>query len=250
MFPGLALAQRLECSDAENARVSAEEYIDVSGGVVAFGGPSSPLTHAIGIGMNGPVSESDLDRIEVFYRERGAPSNIDLCPLADPALMERLGRRGYRITEFNNVLYRDLDGAPERTSLVRILEPADVWARTMISGFFGRDDLSADELAIGLSLFRMPGGTAFLAEIDGAPAAAGAARLQGTLATLFGDSTLLRFRGRGLQPAIIARRLAWAAEHRCELATAATVPGTVSQRNYMRLGFQIAYTKMNMLREL
>jgi hypothetical protein len=34
-----------------------------------------------------------------------------------------------------------------------------------------------------------------------------------------------------------------AAELKCDLATASTLPGSVSQRNYERHGFQMAYTK-------
>jgi GNAT superfamily N-acetyltransferase len=258
IFPGLELARRLEASDAANAAASAKESIEAGGGVVAYAGPTSPLSHAIGLGMHGPVTDADLDRVEAFYRDRDTPSNIDLCPLADHTLMEKLGRRGYRITEFNNVLV----GRPAKLEVVRRLDPSHVrlricgpedselWSRTMVAGFFDREDLSAEEIAMGERLFRMPGAVGFIAEVNGTPAAAGTARKFGTLVTMFGDSTLPRFRGRGLQKELIALRLEWAEAEGCDLATAATLPGTPSQRNYMRAGFAVAYTKMNMCREL
>ncbi len=70
------------------------------------------------------------------------------------------------------------------------------------------------------------------------------------VATLCADATLKTHRGRGLQQALIQARLADAASRGAVLATAATMPGTVSQRNYERCGFRVAYTKMNMQRDL
>jgi GNAT superfamily N-acetyltransferase len=124
-----------------------------------------------------------------------------------------------------------------------------LWTRTLVAGFFERTELTLEELAIGDSLAAMHGAGAFLAEVDGRAAAAATARVHQKLISLFGDSTLPEFRGKGLQPALIRARLLWAAEQECTLATAATLPGTVSQRNYQREGFQVAYTKMNMQRE-
>ena len=34
----------------------------------------------------------------------------------------------------------------------------------------------------------------------------------------------------------------------CDLATAATLPGSVSQRNYERHGFRVAYTRATLVR--
>ena len=252
IFPGSELARRLEAADASNAAACATESIEAGGGTVAFAGANSPLTHAVGIGMKGPVTGPDLDRIETFFHDRGAPSNIDLCPLADPTLFEGLGRRGYRITEFNNVLYLPLGNSLAPPTNIRTALPRerDVWSRTMVAGFFERDDLSDDEPRIGEALFDMPGAIACIAEVDGAPAAAAAARIDEGVMSLFGDSTLPRFRGRGLHKRFIEFRLACAGSSGCALAYAATLPGSISQRNYWRAGFRIAYTKINMSRGL
>jgi GNAT superfamily N-acetyltransferase len=66
---------------------------------------------------------------------------------------------------------------------------------------------------------------------------------------LYADATHPFFRRRGVQAALIAARLRAGAERGCDLATAGTLPGTVSQRNYERLGFQVAYTRALMVRE-
>ena len=249
IFAGAELARYLEDADAGNARASAGEYLDIGGGVAAFAGPTSPLTHAIGLGMRGPVPESDLDKVEEFYRMRHSPCELDLCPLADPSLFDMLGRRSYRISEFNNVLVRRLQAVPEtQPGRVEIVTDADLWARTLTAGFLEKEEVESHELAPGLHLAAMPGTVLFLAAIEGAAAAGGAARIQGTLATLFADSTLARYRNRGLQKELIAARLQWAASQGTQWATASTLPGSVSQWNYVRAGFQIAYTKASFRR--
>lgn len=249
----VALARVLEASDARNAALSAKELLHVAGGSVAYAGPGSPLTHAIGVGMDGPVTPADLEVIESFYRDRGCSQvNIDLCPLADPALNEQLGARGYRIVEFNNVMVRGVDPllafTDERVESVQPDGQAE-WSRVLAEGFFEHDPLP-EELQIGDDLYAMEGAAAFLARIDGIAAAGGAMAIHGPLATLFGDATLKPYRGRGLQSAIILARLAHAAAAGCGMATAATVPGSVSHRNYERCGFRVAYTKLNMQRDL
>ncbi len=247
---GLALARLIELTEARNVAAWAHEHIEAGGGVASFAGPSSPISHAIGVGMNGPVTESDIDSIEQFYRSRGAPANMDLCPLADPSLMETLGRRGYRITEFQNVLVSNVLACDPPPG-VRIAGPdeAGLWTRTMLAGFFEKTEFTAEELTLGDGIFSMPSAAAFLATSEGAPAAAGAACLRGGVAYLFGDSTLPLFRKRGLHSALIRARMAWAAAGESTLAAACTVPGSGSQRNYLRAGFAVAYTKMNMCRD-
>src|SRR4051812_24430221 len=110
MFLDSALAKRIEAGEALNA-AECGEALRIAGGYAAFAGVGSALTHAIGIGMNGPVTPGEFDELEHFYRSRGAWVNLDFCPHADPSLMELLGKRGYRIVECNNVLAGPIAGA-------------------------------------------------------------------------------------------------------------------------------------------
>ena len=75
-----------------------------------FAGVGSLIGRAVGLGFDGPVSAADLDRLEEFYRSRGAPAQVDVCPLSDGKLMEMVKERGYGLFELNNVLYRRLEG--------------------------------------------------------------------------------------------------------------------------------------------
>jgi len=59
------------------------------------------------------------------------------------------------------------------------------------------------------------------------------------VASFGGAGTLPEFRNRGVQKALLLARLAKAAEHGCDLAMVATMPGSGSQRNVERQGFRV-----------
>ena len=202
--------------------------------------------------MQGPVTAAELDELEEFYRSRGTVINVDLCPLADPSLAELLGKRCYRIAEFNNVLVRAAQPVPDGVDArIRLAGEADrdAWARTTMYGFLEREEILQPEMDLAGLLYKMPSGVPWLAEIAGEPVAAAGMAVRDGLAMLFGDATRPGYRNRGLHTALIVARMQYAGEHECDLITASTLPGSGSQRNYERLGFRVAYTKMIMLHE-
>jgi len=254
IFADQALARRIERAAAFDAKACAPAHsgsatLDAGGGVAVFVGAESPLTHAVGVGLDGPVREAELGAIEAFFRSRGAPVSFELSPLADPGLFAALGDRGYRITEFNNVMVKRLAGLEiVITPRVRraIGGEDDLWAHILGEGFFEKAELSHEEMDIGRDLFRMPGAICYLASVNGEAAAGAALTVRDGLATLCADGTIARFRRFGLQRELIAARLNEAAAQGCDLATASTLPGSQSQRNYERMGFEVAYTKVTL----
>jgi len=266
-FADLTLARRLERAGAQSgveyAQAQARLHSElgatveaVAGGHAIFVGPASPLSRAVGLGLSGPVTTAELDRAETFYRERGTPVQVELCPLAHPSLRESLGRRGYRLAEFENVWVRPLDrrgSFPPPSPEIRIteagLEQADVWADTVSRGFAEQEDLTPADLEIAAPFPHMASVSCFLAWIGGRPAGAAALGIHQRLAALFTASTRVSFRGRGVQTALLHARLAFAAARGCDLAAVQTEPGSASQRNVERLGFRLAYTKVTMIRE-
>jgi GNAT superfamily N-acetyltransferase len=81
-----------------------------------------------------------------------------------------------------------------------------------------------------------------LAWVDGEPAGTGSLVIEEGVGWLAGDSTLPRFRRRGIQQEVQRHRLHLASEAGCELAVTEATPGSASQRNMERLGFRLAYT--------
>ena len=255
IFADLALARRLEAAEAANTRgCSATEgaaVLEMAGGCAIFAGADSPLTQAVGIGLHGPVRGAELDAIESFLASRGARVSLDVCPLADPTLLEALAERGYRATEFNNVLVKPLAGGEiVFTPRVRraLAGEGDLWSHTVGRGFFEQVELTTAEMDVGRAIFAMPEALCYLAAAEsGQPAGGAAAALRDGLAILFADATVDEYRRRGLQRELIAARLNEALARGCDLATASTAPGSASQRNYERMGFTVAYTKVTLV---
>jgi GNAT superfamily N-acetyltransferase len=99
------------------------------------------------------------------------------------------------------------------------------------------------------AIFRVSPATTFLAFLNGEPVGgAGMATFDG-VANLFGASTLPAFRNRGVQTALIQTRLAFAVASGCDFAKVTTLPGSGSQRNVERQGFQVAYTRTVFVKE-
>jgi hypothetical protein len=99
------------------------------------------------------------------------------------------------------------------------------------------------EVGISRPLFYAPGMACFLGLVDEQPAGGGAVAMHQGVATLFGASTRVALRQRGVQAALLQARLAFVAATGCDLATTNTKPGSRSQRNAERQGFRVVYTR-------
>jgi GNAT superfamily N-acetyltransferase len=260
-FVDLEFARRLETAEIlSTAHVKAlQRYAPdatsemFAGGTAVFGGRSYPANHIVGMGLYGPVSSADVDRVEDFYRSHGVACEIVASPLADRSLFELLAPRDYCITEFNSVLVLRLDGhdliepAPGIT-VERVDETSElVWGGVLAKGFAEFGPLP-ENLFAGFA--SVPDSLCFLARVNGEPAggAAGSILRETGIAALFGTATLPEFRRRGVQGTLINRRLWEAANAGCEYAVVSTMPGSGSQRNMERRGFRVAYTKLVMVR--
>ena len=93
IFADLHLARRLERAEATaGARfveahrrlepICKAEWLDVAGTYAMFDGPDSPVTQTFGLGLFSEPNAVDLDRLETFFVERGAPVVHEVSPLA------------------------------------------------------------------------------------------------------------------------------------------------------------------------
>ncbi len=229
----------------------------IGGGHMIFAGVGSLIGRAVGLGFDGPVSAADLDRLEEFYRSRGAPAQVDVCPLSDGKLMEMVKERGYGLFELNNVLYRRLEGDEEMRvpggARIRAgrTEEAESFCAILQCSFFPKGDAPSDFAAMVTPLFQMEGALTFVAEMEGRAVACGAGLVipEHKVVALFGAGTLAEFRGRGLHTALLRLRMQLAAQAGCEVAVIVTQGGSSSQRNAERLGFRVAYSKATMIRK-
>ena len=262
LFADLALARRLERAEAASSvafveargRLSPESgaaWIEIGGAYAMFDGPDSPVTQTFGVGLSSPVTFMALDRLEAFFRERGAPVFHEVSPLAGVGLADLLSRRGYRPVEFTSVLYMPLPAAGSATPSnprlhTRLMEEGEheLWSRTSALGWGEHPEITEFLLGLGRVVASSDNADAFFAELDGRPIATGLLRCHEGVALFGGASTLPDARKQGAQRALLAARMELARMRGCDVATMSAPPGSGSQRNAERHGFRIAYTRI------
>jgi hypothetical protein len=261
------LSRRLEFAEAQVAVEGANTMMAsnpetsvaverVAGGYAVYCGANSPITQAVGLGLNGPVSAEEFDRLEEFYFSRNEPVRAETSPLADASLFALYRERGYGVTEFSNVMVRPIDSAerwqePDGIEIWKASrQEMELWTLTVAQGFAENYPVTEEIIRI-MKVFGLSRGMeCYLASIDGKVAGGATLSLRGKIAGLFGASTLPDFRKRGVQTALLRARLRRAAEVRCEIAMSLAQPGSHSQRNISRLGFRTLYTRVKFEREV
>lgn len=263
IFSDKNLSQRLERTEGRanadfvetRARLDPEygaEWIEVGGTYAMFDGVESPLTQTFGLGVFEETTPEQLGEIEAFFKKHDAPVFHEVSPMADMSLLTLLADRSYRPIELTSVMYREL--SPESTGiagddsnlLTRVITPGeeDLWATISAGGWATVHESLADfMLAFGRINTQCFGSHPYLAELDGKPIAAGMLFIYDEVCILAGASTVPEGRNRGAQTALLRDRLRFAVESGCTLAIMAALPGSQSQRNAQKNGFNIAYTR-------
>ena len=261
IFADFELAKRLESAEAyacaqfagARKRVHPEtssEWMLCAGATVVFDGIDAPTTQTFGLGLCEDLPPAALDQIERFFGDRGAEVMHEVCPFAGTATLDLLCKRGYRPVEISNVLYRAVEppsGTHTPDIRVRVvgLDEAEVWSDVNARGWtHEHPEFEQFVRETGVLMAAREGSPCFLAEIDGAPGAAGTLTLHEGVALFGGAATVPALRRRGLQAALLHDRMRYAAEHGCDLAMMVAEAGSNSQRNAERKGFRVAYTRL------
>jgi GNAT superfamily N-acetyltransferase len=274
LFCDTAMVQRIERAEAQLiARASEAAHrrraddagfvIPIAGGVASFAEAGSPYNKVAGLGFGGVPSPATLDEIERAYAALGAPVQVELAHLADPAIGALLTGRGYRLILFDNVLGSVLLGQPERVtpSGVEVRpsgeEEFESWLDIVLHGFAHpdtqgvplHDELAREVIAGAGRDFAGAGGIRYIALRDGVIAGGARLRMAEGVAQLAGATTAPAHRRRGVQAALLSARLADAAAAGCDIAVVTTLPGSKSQQNVQRQGFDLLYTRATLVRQ-
>jgi ribosomal protein S18 acetylase RimI-like enzyme len=262
-----SVARRIEHAEAtmigEFGRLAARQFGDqkvfignCAGGIAVAAGPGAPYSKVAGLGFE-PIDESALAVVESAYAERATPVRVELSSLGSPEAGTLLTRRGYMLQGFENVLaislpapHREIAGAA--VALAAETETAQ-WIDVLASSFAAPDTYDGpiveehvDRGAIDALLEQtseIDGFMAYLARRNGEVAGAGGMRIANGIAQLCGAGTLPAHRRRGVQTALLQQRLADAARAGCDIAVVTTQPGSVSQQNVQRQGFELLYAR-------
>jgi GNAT superfamily N-acetyltransferase len=274
LFCDTVLAARIERAEADLIAGSSEAarrrqpdpggfVIPVAGGVASFAEEGSPFNKVAGLGFDGVPTAAALDEIEEAYAAHGAPVQIELAHLADPTIVALLADRRYHLESFENVLGLALTGDMERVTPPGVqvrasgddefelwLEVvADAAAQPDTQGVPWREEfpreiyLRAERDAAAAGVLR------YIALHDGTVAGGAGLRMAEGVAQLAGAGTAPAHRRRGVQTALLSARLADAADAGCDVAVITTQPGSKSQQNAQRRGFDLLYTRAVLVRQ-
>jgi GNAT superfamily N-acetyltransferase len=237
----------------------------IGGGAAVMPAPGSPLSKLAGLGFE-PLDESALDAVERQFARFQTPVRVELSSLADPSIGKLLSERGYALSGFENVLGYSLDAArSEATPLAsgitieRITaRDRDSWIDVIVTGFLHPDSFDGPSIAEPLDralldpVFKdialLEGFAQYLARRDGEPAGAASVRMHEGVAQLCGAATLPGHRRLGIQTALLRERIAHAARAGCDVAIVTTEPGSKSQQNVQREGFELLYVRAILIR--
>lgn len=164
---------------------------------------------------------------------------------------------------YENVLGRALDSDVEHMTPAGLEvrssgdDELDAWLEVVTDGFAHPDeqgvaaheDFPREVIANAERDFAEAGVVRYAALLDGVLAGGGSFRIAEGVAQLAGAATAPAYRRRGVQTALLSARLADAAAAGCEIAVVTTQPGSKSQQNVQRRGFDLLYTRAVLVKD-
>lgn len=191
-----------------------------------------------------PEDADHVEAIAELYRRHGVRAWVELAPSNGfGKLAGALAEVGATQIGFHTVLHGAASASAVAGVEIESSPDPELFACVLLrghgvpSGARARDRGSVARWA-EIDTWRL-----YLARVDGVPAGAALLSLDGDLGYLANASTLPESRGRGVQTALIARRIADAAAAGCASVCSGAAFGSQSQRNLQRAGLQVAYTK-------
>ncbi len=183
-----------------------------------------------------------LDAIEALYATHGLQPTFEVVP---SRLTEELGfelaRRGYAMVEFHAGL-----ACEPQLGVSSTLAVDEVTFDERIADLYLEcwEESEPELMKAGMVAWRANAYFRFfVAYVEGREAGVAILDLRGSTALLGSAGTLPRYRGRGVQAALIARRISEAARVGCDLLVGGAYFGTSSMRNQMRAGLSLAFTR-------
>ena len=192
-----------------NRNVDATNALDgamaVAGGYAVYAAGTYTRI-AMAIGSARPVTDDDLAAVDAFYGARGCPPRVEVTDDVFARDARAFERFGYEPADLRLAFY-ETTGLPDAPEVaVRPTNDRGRWARLSACAF--AEGGTPDEVSLRSADLSAAAATAlFIAEIDGAPAGAGAVGIAGDIAYLYAGAVLPPFRRRGVHRALLRARV-------------------------------------------
>mgnify|MGYP000922526429 CR=1 FL=1 len=204
------------------------------------GGYSGRANSASALQIGATLTSTQLEDIEVHYREAGLPSTVRITPLAAPQMLELLNGRGYVTVADSLTQIADLIQQPSATNVLLGEKADEPWLNGVCRSQSGAKRFPEKLHAI-VSRIQVPHRFATLV-MDGQPCAFGLGAIDGDWAELGCIMVDADKRGTGCGRAIVTSLMAWA-----QAVGAGHAFLQVDEKNapalklYERLGFRTLY---------
>lgn len=257
-----AFASEIEAVEARawaslSAVTASELLFDTRGmvaGVALFSSAEHPLANrVIGLGLERPVQPQMLDKIlEMYDAKKNGPVFIPAAPTARPSSLPRLLQaRGFEPSMKEAKLYRKTENPPAKDPRDRVFEAKEADHEIALSLYRGSGMHSdwADVMAGNLGSRNWHH---FIALEGDRPVALASFFASQGHALCFPGWTLPGYRHRGYQRALLAHRIAAAAELGCSWVSVnvdlTDSPIGFTTRSYTRVGFELLYVRTTHIR--
>jgi len=260
------LAMRIERAEAEFMASCAEGVDDlgvapgfampIADGFATYSGPGAPFNKVSGLGFGVIPGVADLVAVEAAFAAEGAPVQVELSTLGDPAFGAALTERGYRLVAFENVLGRPVPGPvpslrPSNVEVRRADGLESEWMNVVLDGVEQPDqegvpaheEFSRKTVERSVAAMVRSGARQYVALHDRRVVGGASFRVAGGLAQMTGAATAPSHRRRGVQTALLAARLEEAASVGCDFAVVTTEPASRSHANIQKIGFDLLYSR-------
>lgn len=252
------IAELLEQSEMDYMRDRIITMAEMPGN--PYGAEMKPFNNALAIycrempwpmfnNVKGKLGDEQLDAIISFYKERNRDFEFQIMPKhADPDLMKKLAQLGFYQSGFHATLYTEaklVDGELPQGVTIRALQEDEYMQYAAIHceatglSMDGQHYVAENNRILG---YRQ-GWRYYLALSNNEPAAVAVMYVQGKTASCTFAATLPRFRGRGLQLALLRKRISDAYKEGCELVVAQCSYGSISHANMERVGLRLGYSR-------
>ncbi|SEJ23325.1 hypothetical protein SAMN04488058_10562 [Deinococcus reticulitermitis] len=247
-MPVTALLRRLAQAEARlHAQLAVTGASEQFGPLVAISlgsGPGQPLPiETAWHDGSVPATAADLQAFEAFCAEHRQDAILHLLSHAAPAMLTLLAERSYQLDYVLHVYVHRLKSLPPASIVPVHRETNGLRWAALAARSFGPGTERIME-AVG----QAPGKRLFVASAEGEEVASAAYSLDGGVAVLHSTATRTNFRGRGLHAALLAHRLRAAQAEGADLASVFVTPGSGSERNVERAGFELAGMRLTFTR--
>ena len=191
-----------------------------------------------------------INKVIHWLEEQKVCMWIDVVPpLVDTAVIQNLSKSSLRLVRFSNTGFAKLgnisvkENADINITTVKIPSQYHEYAIVLSSAFGIPTEILQNTADFTQVEYSSPMWKLLIATIDKQPAAIDSLYLGKHAASVSSMGTAPEFRNMGLQTAILNECIALAQNENSEIITTQVSPVSTSERNTIRSGFQIAYTK-------